>query len=77
VPDIDVSDDPGFGAIRALDPKTGDKVWEYKTHTKPWSGVLTTASHLLFGANGGWLSINVGFGLGLTAGIYVAGGISV
>jgi len=28
------------------------------------------------GANGGWVSINLGFGLGLTAGIYVAGGIS-
>jgi alcohol dehydrogenase (cytochrome c) len=56
VPDIDVPDDPGFGAIRALNPKTGDKVWEYRTHTKPWSGVLTTAGHLLFGANGGWLS---------------------
>src|SRR5215471_7656642 len=56
VPDIDVPEDPGFGAIRALNPKTGDKVWEYKTHTKPWSGVLTTAGHILFGANGGWLS---------------------
>ena len=56
VPDIDVPEDPGFGAIRALNPKTGDKLWEYRTHTKPWSGVLTTASHLLFGANGGWLS---------------------
>ena len=56
VPDIDVTDDPGFGAIRALNPKTGDKIWEYRTHTKPWSGVLTTASRLLFGANGGWLS---------------------
>ena len=56
VPDIDVADDPGYGAIRALNPKTGDKVWEYKMHTKPWSGVLTTASRLLFGSNGGWLS---------------------
>jgi alcohol dehydrogenase (cytochrome c) len=24
--------------------------------TKPWSGVLTTAGHVLFGSNGGWLS---------------------
>lgn len=56
VPDIDMEDDPGYGAIRALNPKTGEKVWEYKTQTKPWSGVMTTAGHLLFGSNGGWLS---------------------
>ncbi len=56
VPDIDVATDPGYGAIRALDPKTGDRVWEYKVHTKPWSGVLTTAGHVLFGANGGWIN---------------------
>jgi alcohol dehydrogenase (cytochrome c) len=26
-------------------------VWEYKLHTKPWSGVLTTAGKLLFGGS--------------------------
>src|SRR5262249_30643119 len=49
-------DEPGHGAIRALNPKTGDKVWEYKTHTKPWSGVLSTAGNLVFGASGGWIT---------------------
>jgi alcohol dehydrogenase (cytochrome c) len=56
VPDIDMSDDPGYGAIRALNPKTGEKVWEHKTFTKPWSGVLSTKGQLVFGANGGWLN---------------------
>ncbi|HZS50927.1 MAG TPA: PQQ-dependent dehydrogenase, methanol/ethanol family [Bryobacterales bacterium] len=56
VPKIDVEEDPGYGAIRALNPKTGDKVWEYKVHTKPWSGVLSTAGKLVFGASGGWIN---------------------
>ncbi len=56
VPDIDMSDDQGYGAIRALNPKTGEMVWEHKTQTKPWSGVMTTGSKVLFGATGGWLN---------------------
>src|SRR6185436_1277656 len=55
-PNIDFDDDPGWGAIRALDPKTGDRVWEYKLHTKPWSGVLSTAGKLVFGGSGGWIN---------------------
>jgi alcohol dehydrogenase (cytochrome c) len=51
-----MADDPGYGAIRALNPNTGETMWEHRTHTKPWSGVMTTASRLLFGANGGWLN---------------------
>jgi alcohol dehydrogenase (cytochrome c) len=51
---IDLEDEPGGGAIRALNPKTGDKVWEYKLHTKPWSGVMSTAGKLVFGGSGGW-----------------------
>jgi len=56
VPMIDLVDDPGWGAIRALNPKTGEKAWEYKLQTKPWSGVLSTAGQLVFGATGGWAS---------------------
>ncbi|MSO24258.1 MAG: hypothetical protein EXQ58_13670, partial [Acidobacteria bacterium] len=41
VPLIDLPDDPGHGAIRALNPKTGDRLWEYKLQTKPWAGVLS------------------------------------
>jgi alcohol dehydrogenase (cytochrome c) len=56
IPKIDLEDDPGTGAIRALNPKTAEKVWEYKLRTKPWSGVLSTAGRLVFGASGGWAS---------------------
>jgi alcohol dehydrogenase (cytochrome c) len=51
VPLIDLPDDPGHGAIRALNPKTGDRVWEYKLHTKPWAGVLSTGGRLVFGGS--------------------------
>jgi alcohol dehydrogenase (cytochrome c) len=56
VPEIDLPDEPGWGAIRAIDPKTGERVWEHKMHSKPWSGVMTTAGRLLFGSTGGWIS---------------------
>jgi alcohol dehydrogenase (cytochrome c) len=51
VPMIDLPDEPGYGAIRALNPKTGDRIWEYKLHTKPWAGVLTTGGKLVFGGS--------------------------
>lgn len=51
VPLIDLPEDPGSGAIRALNPATGERVWEYKLLTKPWAGVLTTAGKLLFGGS--------------------------
>jgi alcohol dehydrogenase (cytochrome c) len=54
VPLIDLENEPGYGAIRALNPKTGAMVWEYKLHTKPWSGVMSTAGNLVFGGSGGW-----------------------
>jgi len=34
-----------------LDPATGAKVWEYKLHTKPWAGVLSTGGKLVFGGS--------------------------
>ncbi len=48
VPSIDLPEDPGWGAVRALDPRTGKKVWDFKLHGKAWSGVLSTASKLVF-----------------------------
>jgi alcohol dehydrogenase (cytochrome c) len=51
VPLIDLPDDPGRGAIRALDPKTGDRVWDYPLPTKPWAGVLSTAGKVVFGGS--------------------------
>ncbi|HLE71643.1 MAG TPA: PQQ-dependent dehydrogenase, methanol/ethanol family [Vicinamibacteria bacterium] len=48
VPEMDLPEEPGYGAVRALDPKTGRKVWDFELVGKPWSGVLSTASKLVF-----------------------------
>jgi alcohol dehydrogenase (cytochrome c) len=37
-----------IGALRAMDPKTGKIVWEYKNRAPLWGGVLTTAGNLVF-----------------------------
>lgn len=50
-PQIDLPEDLGWGAVRALNPKTGDKIWDYKLHTKPWAGVLSTGGKLVFGGS--------------------------
>jgi alcohol dehydrogenase (cytochrome c) len=41
-------EEEGFGTIRALDPRTGEKKWDFKLVDFSESGVLTTASYLLF-----------------------------
>ena len=38
----------GYGAIRALDPSTGECKWEFKMNDLTDSGILTTGSDLLF-----------------------------
>jgi alcohol dehydrogenase (cytochrome c) len=41
-------------AVRALDPLTGERKWEYKVQPKSMSGVLSTAGDLVFaGTKGG------------------------
>lgn len=37
-----------YGAVRALDPKTGEKKWEFKMTDVTDAGILTTASDVLF-----------------------------
>jgi alcohol dehydrogenase (cytochrome c) len=44
----DNPDMPVYGALRALDPATGDRLWEFRYPTPSRAGVLTTASGLLF-----------------------------
>jgi alcohol dehydrogenase (cytochrome c) len=51
VPLIDLPEDPGHGAVRALNPQTGERVWNYDLHTKHWAGVLSTAGQLVFGGS--------------------------
>jgi alcohol dehydrogenase (cytochrome c) len=38
----------GYGAIQAFDPRTGERKWEFKMVDVTDSGVLSTASDLLF-----------------------------
>jgi alcohol dehydrogenase (cytochrome c) len=38
----------GYGLVRAIDPKTGEKKWEFKMDDMTMSGILTTASDVLF-----------------------------
>jgi alcohol dehydrogenase (cytochrome c) len=37
-----------WGALRALDPLTGDVKWEFKMYSAGWGGVLSTAGGLVF-----------------------------
>ena len=39
----------GYGAIRAIDPQTGEKKWDFKMVNNTESGVLSTAGGLVFG----------------------------
>jgi alcohol dehydrogenase (cytochrome c) len=41
-------EEEGFGAVRALDPKTGEKKWDYKMPNFTESGVLSTGGDLVF-----------------------------
>jgi alcohol dehydrogenase (cytochrome c) len=38
----------GYGSIQAVDPKTGDRKWEFKMNDVTDSGVLSTAADLVF-----------------------------
>jgi alcohol dehydrogenase (cytochrome c) len=40
--------DDAWGAIRALEATTGRMVWEFRLHSPPWAGVLSTAGGLVF-----------------------------
>jgi alcohol dehydrogenase (cytochrome c) len=41
----------GYGVVRALNPATGEKVWDYKMMDVSDAGILTTASDVLFSGN--------------------------
>jgi alcohol dehydrogenase (cytochrome c) len=42
------TDELGTGAVIALEPRTGDQKWKFPTYDVNTSGILTTASDLLF-----------------------------
>jgi len=45
-------DQKNFGAVRAIDPVTGERKWEFAFPATSSAGVLTTASGLTFGGDG-------------------------
>jgi PQQ-like domain len=45
-------EEEGYGAVRALDPQTGERTWDFKMTDVTEAGILTTASDLLFSAGG-------------------------
>jgi alcohol dehydrogenase (cytochrome c) len=51
---------PVYGALRAIDPATGDRKWEYRYLTPSTAGLLTTASGLIFSgdADGNLLALD-------------------
>jgi alcohol dehydrogenase (cytochrome c) len=50
-PFIKWDEDWGHGVVRALNPLTGEKVWDYKMRDVSDAGILTTASDVLFSGN--------------------------
>jgi alcohol dehydrogenase (cytochrome c) len=42
------TEEGGYGAVVAMDPRTGEKKWEFKMHDVTDAGILTTASDVLF-----------------------------
>lgn len=45
-----LSGDNAYGAVRALDVKTGERKWEFRTTTPLWVGVMSTDGDLVFGS---------------------------
>jgi len=43
--------DQASGAVRALDPLTGQRRWDFKLHEPTWAGVLSTAGGVVFGGS--------------------------
>ena len=43
--------DSAYGAVRALDVRTGHLRWEFRLPSPLWAGVLATAGGLVFGSS--------------------------
>ena len=43
---------PVYGALRAIDPATGERKWEFRYLNLSTAGLLTTASGLIFSGDG-------------------------
>lgn len=49
---VNTRDQKPFGALRAIDPTTAERKWEFLMPTPSRAGILTTASNLLFSGDG-------------------------
>lgn len=60
-PDVVEDEEPGYGAVRALDPETGDVEWEFKMAEVSESGLMSTAGDVLFSGSmeGHFVALNV------------------
>ena len=52
--------DEYVSAVRALDPVTGERKWEYVVHARSTSGILSTSGNLVFGGTvqGNFFALN-------------------
>src|SRR5215469_4994391 len=68
------SEEEGYGAIRALDPKTGEKVWDFHMVAYTESGVLSTGGDVVFGGgmDGDFVALDAKTGE-LLWGVYLGG----
>jgi alcohol dehydrogenase (cytochrome c) len=59
--------EPYWGALRAIDPSTGQMKWEFRHVSPSWSGVLSTAGGLLFtgDAEGNFIALDAQSGKAL------------
>jgi alcohol dehydrogenase (cytochrome c) len=56
--------EPYWGALRAIDPASGEVKWEFRHLSPTWSGVLTTAGGILFtgDAEGNFIALDAASG---------------
>src|SRR5262249_11368145 len=77
-----IPNDPGYGAIRAIAPQTGEMKWEYRLVSPPWAGLLSTAGNVVFGGTveGNFFALDARTGKDLwhfpTGGMIIANPIS-
>jgi alcohol dehydrogenase (cytochrome c) len=43
-----VASEKDWGALRAIDPRSGEMKWEFKYYSAPWGGALSTAGGVVF-----------------------------
>ncbi len=63
-PTLNRTEEEGYGAIRAIDPKTGERKWEFKMVDVTDAGVLTTTTGLVFsgGRDGHFFALDANTG---------------